>query len=632
MLREVLKNKLSHLSLKTKIVTMFFVIMCGVVFLVYKNFSSLYALEQGVSEVLIPEINRGIKSKELKTKFFELKYLVSNPALMFTEKEKISKLIDSLTSQTKLSFAPDKQKELTYKLESLAKKIKESVSNVQSLNFKSGLDQFDNKAKALHSFIYKKGLSEYYLSALSSLKQSFKNYLLTGDSAFKNSFNETMKALKQRMKNRGLDKKLSDRVNQSLSEFKNIFYELSLNQEKNKAILDNLTNDIKAFEELSLAYNLESGFSLKKLQNKIRNLSQGDFSILVFTSAIIFLMIVLINFIMYRLTLKMSNEVIRLKDISSKFVVNCDKISSNSNNLRIINEEQSSAIEQTASSAKEISEMAKRNSESTLISHKKSEENTKEVQNSKKTIQEVLGAMDNLSKSSGHMAERFNQTSSELQDVVSIINQIGEKAKVINDIVFQTKLLSFNASVEAARAGEHGKGFSVVAQEIGNLADMSGTSAEEIARILEQSIKKVTDIVTNNQSDIDKLVSNNTQNISHGRETVKKCESSLNSIISNITSINQSIEEIASASKEQNTGVNEISDAIESLSKSNRKTTGAIGESVSYTNEIEDNAHQIYEMSNSLEKLIFGAKAKKKKESASVEFFDNAPQRGDKAA
>ncbi len=56
---------------------------------------------------------------------------------------------------------------------------------------------------------------------------------------------------------------------------------------------------------------------------------------------------------------------------------------------------------------------------------------------------------------------------------------IGDKTKVINDIVFQTKRLSFNASVEAARAGEHGKGFAVVAEEVGNLAQMSKDKVQE---------------------------------------------------------------------------------------------------------------------------------------------------------
>ena len=83
---------------------------------------------------------------------------------------------------------------------------------------------------------------------------------------------------------------------------------------------------------------------------------------------------------------------------------------------------------------------------------------------------------------------------------------------MINDIVFQTKLLSFNASVEAERAGEHGKGFAVVAQEVGNLATMSGESAEEITKILDESVKMVQKLVSSNQVEIEKLVQENTSN------------------------------------------------------------------------------------------------------------------------
>ena len=79
-------------------------------------------------------------------------------------------------------------------------------------------------------------------------------------------------------------------------------------------------------------------------------------------------------------------------------------------------------------------------------------------------------------------------------EILGYIKSIEEKTKVINDIVFQTKLLSFNASVEAARAGEQGKGFAVVAEEVGNLATMSGTSAEEISKLLESSISHIESI------------------------------------------------------------------------------------------------------------------------------------------
>lgn len=96
--------------------------------------------------------------------------------------------------------------------------------------------------------------------------------------------------------------------------------------------------------------------------------------------------------------------------------------------------------------------------------------------------------MNELSESLSKMQTRVGSGLQEIESISSTIRQIREKAKVINDIVFQTKLLSFNASVEAARAGEHGRGFSVVAQEIGKLAALSGQSASEIEQILNDGL------------------------------------------------------------------------------------------------------------------------------------------------
>ena len=63
--------------------------------------------------------------------------------------------------------------------------------------------------------------------------------------------------------------------------------------------------------------------------------------------------------------------------------------------------------------------------------------------------------------------------------------------KTISDIAFQTKILALNASVEAARAGEAGKGFSVVADEVQNLANKSSASAQDIAKLIENSMQLV---------------------------------------------------------------------------------------------------------------------------------------------
>src|SRR5690606_24854923 len=115
-------------------------------------------------------------------------------------------------------------------------------------------------------------------------------------------------------------------------------------------------------------------------------------------------------------------------------------------------------------------------------------------------ISSLNGLIDEINQTNMKLTRQIENSNEKFSDILSILSDIGQKTSVIHEIVFQTKLLSFNASVEAARAGEHGKGFAVVAQEIGNLANMSGKSAEEIESIINDSTKKVKDMLTDSQN------------------------------------------------------------------------------------------------------------------------------------
>jgi methyl-accepting chemotaxis protein len=82
----------------------------------------------------------------------------------------------------------------------------------------------------------------------------------------------------------------------------------------------------------------------------------------------------------------------------------------------------------------------------------------------------LIHALLEINTTSTTLIEKVTDGNQQIVGIVGMIQEIGNKTKIINDIVFQTKLLSFNASVEAARAGEQGKGFAVVASEVGSLA------------------------------------------------------------------------------------------------------------------------------------------------------------------
>ncbi|MCX7978832.1 MAG: methyl-accepting chemotaxis protein, partial [Bdellovibrionaceae bacterium] len=103
----------------------------------------------------------------------------------------------------------------------------------------------------------------------------------------------------------------------------------------------------------------------------------------------------------------------------------------------------------------------------------------------------MVGTSEQIKVSAQKFSEDMHGSIQELEAAMGVIRQVAKKTEVINEIVFQTKLLSFNASVEAARAGEAGKGFAVVAEEVGKLAKMSGDAATEISQIVEKGLSAV---------------------------------------------------------------------------------------------------------------------------------------------
>ena len=185
---------------------------------------------------------------------------------------------------------------------------------------------------------------------------------------------------------------------------------------------------------------------------------------------------------------------------------------------------------------------------------------------------------------------------------------IADKTKLIDEIVFQTKLLSFNASVEAARAGEAGKGFSVVAEEVSKLAEMSGRAAQEIRTLLEQSNVRVESIISSTRGNVSKLVSEGEGKVILGVKTAEGCQRALDEINNDIEEMVNMSKQITEATKEQSLGVSEINSALEQIGLATNQNADASRQCSLAADELKIQVGNTHEVVNSLLEVIYGNK------------------------
>lgn len=227
--------------------------------------------------------------------------------------------------------------------------------------------------------------------------------------------------------------------------------------------------------------------------------------------------------------------------------------------------EQAASLQQTAASSEELTAMVVRNQESAQQATMLTESNQSTAQKGQQVVQDMATAITEINLSNQEIMTEVFESNRKISEITKVIAEIGDKTKVINDIVFQTKLLSFNASVEAARAGEHGRGFAVVAEEIGNLAAMSGNAAKEIGDMLESSVQKVESIVHETRTNVERLVLQGKEKVETGTRIVGECSTVLDEIVTSVTQVSMMSRDISVASEEQARGVKEISNAVNQL-------------------------------------------------------------------
>jgi len=283
-----------------------------------------------------------------------------------------------------------------------------------------------------------------------------------------------------------------------------------------------------------------------------------------------------------------------------------EKLSSTSKNLSESTTQQASSIESTASSLEEITQMIAKASDSADSTAKTSTESQQKAEEGREAVEQMLTSINEISQSNDAFMMQVTDSNQQMADIVNVIQEIANKTKVINEIVFQTKLLSFNASVEAARAGEHGKGFSVVAQEVGSLAQMSGNAAKNISDLLQESIIKVEKIVNDTRSRVEVLVDQGKEKLETGVNVANQCSNLLNEIVKNVNEVSELAKDISVASKEQSQGVGAINKSMSQLDVVTQKNATTGEEAAGAAEELSSQAEALQNSVNDLLMTIHG--------------------------
>ncbi len=234
------------------------------------------------------------------------------------------------------------------------------------------------------------------------------------------------------------------------------------------------------------------------------------------------------------------------------------------NNVNVLNNnsnEAAAALEETAAALEEI---------------------TSNISSNTENVVKMSRYANSLSESAHKGQDLAEETTTSMDRINDEVNAISDAISVIDQISFQTNILSLNAAVEAATAGEAGKGFAVVAQEVRNLASRSADAANEIKLLVENAKAKA----------------------NQGKSIADTMIEGYTGLNANIQSTLELISDVETASKEQQMGIVQINDAITSLDKQTQENASVASQTRIVAVQTDEIAKQV--VSNANEKEFKG--------------------------
>ncbi|MFW3346265.1 methyl-accepting chemotaxis protein [Aliarcobacter butzleri] len=230
-------------------------------------------------------------------------------------------------------------------------------------------------------------------------------------------------------------------------------------------------------------------------------------------------------------------------------------LTNSSNELAVLSSEQANSLKQSSVALEQI---------------------TANIKNNNENMGQMLKISDELNSSAIEGNKSANQTFVSMDEISKKVNAINEAIIVIDQIAFQTNILSLNAAVEAATAGEAGKGFAVVAQEVRNLANRSAQAASKIKSLVESA---------NFEANEGKNIADN---MIKGYEDLASKISQTKEIINSVTIF----------SKEQEIGIIQINDTISKIDSATQKNAKTALNIDNLSNEVSKLSNKLLQITS----------------------------------
>ncbi|MCT4642477.1 MAG: methyl-accepting chemotaxis protein [Bacteriovoracaceae bacterium] len=353
---------------------------------------------------------------------------------------------------------------------------------------------------------------------------------------------------------------------------------------------------------------LDAIVDVTKIQDAILKIEYIGLAII---GAVIFILVLTIYYGINKLVKSFIEKVNFLQNVANESLLVSSELRYSSEEGYKVAESEAAEVSSTSSAAEEISQTLRTSQEHAQNSVRVANVSRDAATHGAYVIEKMINEIKDVGQAGTDFMNEVRAGNEKIVEIASTLDKISEKTKLINDIVFQTKLLSFNASVEAARAGVHGKGFAVVAQEVGALAQNSGNISNEINDIIESSVVEVKSVIKEILETTSTQANINEQKIKNASSVGMECKDSLEKILQSSAAVDESIGQISAAAQEQAIAVGEIAHSVRKIEHLSRKNKSASNQNKDFAIKMEEQVDSIMENTKQMKELLLGVNKKK---------------------